>query len=191
MIRVRDVMTPGVMTVTPELPLRDLVELLATEHITGAPVIAGDKVVGVVTGEDVLTFLSMEPGVPALRPEDMDDESEPLGEWQEGEDAPGAYFADLWPDAGAEAVERLRSVSTPEWDLLAEHSVAEAMSRNVVSVSPGDDLHEAAQRMEQAGVHRLLVMDGALLIGILTTSDVTRAVAEGRIQGSGPVGGDR
>lgn len=181
MIRVQDVMSPGVLTVTPELPLRDLVELLATEHITGAPVVTGDKVVGVVTGEDVLTFLSMEPGVPAARAEDMDYEAEPLGEWEEGAEAPGAWFADLWPDAGAEAVERLRSVSSPEWDLLAEHSVAEAMSRKVVAVSPGDPLQVAAGKMEQAAVHRLLVMEDARLVGILTTSDVTRAVAEGRV----------
>jgi CBS domain-containing protein len=34
--------------------------------------------------------------------------------------------------------------------------------------------------MEQAQVHRLLVMDGGSLLGIITTSDVTRAVAESR-----------
>lgn len=181
MIRVRDVMTPGILTVSAELPLRDLVDLLAAEHISGAPVVSGGKVVGVVTSEDVLTFLSMEPAVPASRPEDQDYESEPEGEWEEGEEAPAAFFADLWPDAGAELVERMRAVASPEWDLLGEHTVSEAMSRKIVSAGPGDELPAAARKMNALGVHRLLVMDGGELVGVVTTSDVTRAVGEGRV----------
>lgn len=180
MPRVGEVMTRDVITVSPGLPLRDLVELLAARHIGGAPVVAGGKVVGVVTGADVLSFLASEPVVPALRPEDTDWEQEPVGEWEEGEEAPGAYFGDFWPDAGADAVERLKSVGTPEWDLLGEHTVAEAMTRKVASVSPHDDLAAAARRLEAGGVHRLLVLDRGTLAGILTTSDVSRAVAHHR-----------
>jgi CBS domain-containing protein len=181
MVRVRDVMTRDVLSVSPQLSLRDLVELLATEHIGGAPVVAGGNVVGVVTMDDVLTFLSMVPGVPAEQPENLDFEAEPVGEWEEGEEAPGAFFADMWSDAGADTVERLRSVGSPEWDLLSERTVAEAMSRAIVSVRPSDDLATAAHRMEGANVHRVLVMERGALVGIVTTSDVTRAVAQARV----------
>lgn len=180
MVRVRDVMTTAVTTVTPELSLRDLTELLAAEHISGAPVVAGGRVVGVVTADDVLSFLASQPGVPTTRPTDSEYDFEPVGEWVEDAEAPGAWFFDAWSDAGADAAERLRTVSSPEWDLLAEHVVGEAMSRTVVSVGPGEDLAAAARRMEGAGVHRLLVLDGGALVGILTTSDVTRAVARQR-----------
>ena len=55
----------------------------------------------------------------------------------------------------------------------------EHMSRDLLSVSPGDSLSEVAQRMVDRDVGAVLVMDGAELLGILTERDVLRAVAAG------------
>jgi CBS domain-containing protein len=173
-------MTRDVITVSPGLSLRDLVDLLAARHIGGAPVVAGRKVVGVVTGADILSFLASEPVVPPTLPGDADTVLEPAEEWTDEEQALGAYFGDFWPDAGADAVARLQSSESPEWDLLEDHTVAEAMSRRIASVSPHDDVAAAARKLESAGVHRLLVLDRGALVGILTTSDVSRAVAHHR-----------
>jgi CBS domain-containing protein len=53
------------------------------------------------------------------------------------------------------------------------------MSRDLLSVSPGDSLTEVAQRMVARDVGAVLVMDGSELAGILTERDVLRAVAAG------------
>jgi len=53
------------------------------------------------------------------------------------------------------------------------------MSRDLLSVSPGDALTEVAQRMVDRDVGAVLVMDGSELAGILTERDVLRAVAAG------------
>ncbi len=53
------------------------------------------------------------------------------------------------------------------------------MSRDLLSVSPGDSLSEVAQRMVDRDVGAVLVMDGGELSGILTERDVLRAVAAG------------
>jgi CBS domain-containing protein len=53
------------------------------------------------------------------------------------------------------------------------------MSRNLLSVSPGDSLTGVAQRMVDRDVGAVLVMDGSELAGILTERDVLRAVAAG------------
>jgi CBS domain-containing protein len=53
------------------------------------------------------------------------------------------------------------------------------MSRNLLSVSPGDSLTGVAQRMVDRDVGAVLVMDGSDLAGILTERDVLRAVAAG------------
>jgi len=53
------------------------------------------------------------------------------------------------------------------------------MSRDLLSVSPGDSLSEVAQRMVDRDVGAVLVMDGSELAGILTERDVLRAVAAG------------
>lgn len=176
MTRVRDIMTVELVAVSPDLSLRGLVELLAEKHIGGVPVLAGSRVVGVISTDDVMSFLSSQPLVPTARPDDADyewEEAEP----PEGEEPPGAYFADAWSDAGAEVVERFAALSSPEWDLLGEHVVAEAMTRQVRFIGPARDVVEAARIMKDAKIHRLLVMEDGALLGIVTTTDVSNAVA--------------
>lgn len=53
------------------------------------------------------------------------------------------------------------------------------MSRPVVTVSRETSLDAAARRMEEAGVHRLVVVDddGESPIGILSASDLVHAIA--------------
>lgn len=181
---VRDIMSTRLTVADPEASLRSLVELLAEKHIGGVPVLQGGQVAGVVSMDDVMTFLSSQPVVPRPRPDDQDYEEEEPGtsaEAVEGVEAPGAFFADAWADAGADVVERFASTSAPEWDLLGEHTVAEAMTRKILSVRPSASVVEAARAMKQAGVHRLLVMDKGALVGIITTTDVSNVVAaEGR-----------
>jgi CBS domain-containing protein len=53
------------------------------------------------------------------------------------------------------------------------------MSRDLLTVSPGDSLSEVAQRMVDRDVGAVLVLDGSDLSGILTERDVLRAVAAG------------
>lgn len=186
MLRVRNIMTPDLVTVTPDLSLRNLVELLAREHISGAPVVEGNRVVGVVSADDVLSFLSSEPVVPTEREADTAGEELPLADqWEEGAEAPGAFFLDIWANAGADVAARLSAAASPEWDMLAEHTVAEAMSRHVLKVGPEESVAEAARRMERGGVHRLLVMDDRTLYGLISTTDIMQAVAEGRLASTG------
>jgi CBS domain-containing protein len=181
MTRVRDIMTAEPVVVSPELTLRDLVELLAGKHIGGVAVLAGSRVVGVISMDDVMAFLSSQPVVPTVRPEDADYGWEEAETPEEGEPA-GAYFTDAWSDAGAELVERFGAPRGPEWDLLGEHVVAEAMSRRIWSIAPTADVVEAARIMRHARIHRLLVMENSALLGIVTTSDVSNAVAEGGVR---------
>jgi CBS domain-containing protein len=55
----------------------------------------------------------------------------------------------------------------------------EHMSRDLLTVSPGDALREVAQRMVDRDVGAVLVMESSELAGILTERDVLRAVAAG------------
>lgn len=181
MTTVRDLMSSDVISVTPDLTLRSALELLAARHIGGAPVMAGSRVVGVVSMSDILSFQSSTAVVPGHEPDQMEWEQEPGEAWQEGDDAPAAFFTDLWVDAGAEVGERFEQTGGPEWDLLAEHTVAEAMSRRVVSVGPDTSPRAAARLMTRLELHRLLVLDQGRLCGVLSAMDLVRAVGEGRI----------
>jgi CBS domain-containing protein len=184
MLRLRDIMTTDVATVGPETTMREAVELLAIHHLSGAPVVEGGRVVGVVSTSDVLELLTSAPPVPAGRDESdvsLDDASwEPTEE--EADEMPSAsFFTGLWADDGAETLARFASTAGPEWDVLAEHTVGEVMTRQVLALPPTLDVSAAADRMRTADVHRVLVMQDGRLLGIATTTDFLRAVADHRI----------
>jgi len=51
-------MSRKVVTVSPEASLRELAGILDAEEISGVPVVAGTRVVGVVSATDLLRFES-------------------------------------------------------------------------------------------------------------------------------------
>jgi len=56
-LKIRDAMTTELITATPENTLRDIQKLLRDNRITGAPVLDGDKLVGIVCIEDIIKAL--------------------------------------------------------------------------------------------------------------------------------------
>lgn len=183
MITLRHLMTPEVHTLDPNMTLREAVELLADWGVSGAPVVSGGRLVGVVSGTDILEFESSSPGVPTWRGDQQE-----WGEWgppqdveDEATDPPSAYFRDMWADSEAGVSERMGAPDTPEWDFLSEHVVGEVMTRRVLSLPPDAGIAEAARTMVDTGVHRLLVVEDDRLVGIVSTMDFVRAVAEGKL----------
>lgn len=85
----------------------------------------------------------------------------------------------MWEDAGAPVHERFRASSSPEWDLLEEHTVWEVMSQRVFSLPPDATAEEASALMLRLGIHRVLVMEGKRLLGVVSTTDILRAMAAG------------
>ena len=64
MLRLRDIMTTNVITLDPNLSIREAMEVFTSKRISGAPVIAGGEVIGVVSATDLLQFAAALPGVP-------------------------------------------------------------------------------------------------------------------------------
>ncbi|MGE0440457.1 MAG: CBS domain-containing protein [Gemmatimonadales bacterium] len=182
MLTVRHLMTKSVVAVQPEVDLRSLINLLVERHVSGVPVVRGRRPVGVVSATDVMALLAGLPGVPTARTDFLEQgETEPLGEWQEGAEAPQRYFAEQWNESGAELAERFERIEGPEWDLLAEHTVAEAMTRRLAVLPPDTPVAEAARFLVGRGIHRALVVDGEGLLGVLSMTDLVRAIADGRL----------
>jgi CBS domain-containing protein len=183
MLRLRDIMTANVVTLSPEQTLREAMDVLVGRHVTGAPVVSHGRVVGVLSATDILEFQSAAPGVPTQRPEQAEwGAFEEEGETEEIDDESSAgFYVDLWDDAGAPATERFEATSAPEWDVLAEHTVDEAMTQVVFSLPPDATVPAAAEYMREAQVHRILVMQGDGLLGLVTTTDITAAVADQRL----------
>jgi CBS domain-containing protein len=142
MLRLRDIMTRKVVSAAPDLTVRDAMELLSERHVSGAPVVDGGKVVGIVSATDLLDLLA-----------DLNDTT------------PSLTFR------------RRKGRTTP----LEDVTVDEVMTRKVHSLPPDCLVDEAAVLMGEKQIHRVLVMQGDVLLGIVSTSDVAKAVAEHKI----------
>jgi CBS domain-containing protein len=84
------------------------------------------------------------------------------------------YIAEL--DAAQPSVS-FRRRQTP----LEELTVSEVMTRDVKSLAPACPADLAAAFMQRARIHRVLVMEGDRLLGIVTTTDLAGAIAEHRV----------
>lgn len=140
MLKVKDIMTPDVLTLAPNVSIREAAEIFSTERLGGAPVVNLGTVVGMITAQDLLDFIASLPTEPA----------------------------------------EVRALS--EHGILDDHTVEEAMTRAPLkSLAPDTPADRAAEIMRTEGVHRLPVLDGERLVGIVSTVDFVRAVAERRL----------
>jgi CBS domain-containing protein len=187
MLRLRDIMTTDLVTLDANVTIREAMDVFGTKRISGAPVMAGDEVIGVISAGDLLQFAAALPGVPTereLAPDLLEDVGEDIEAaaraYRNGDDPAGVYFTDLWDDAGASVVSRMAMPAMSEWNSLEEHTVSEAMTHAPVhALPPATLVRVAADYIRNAKIHRVLVMTGRKLIGVVTTSDITRAVADG------------
>lgn len=173
---VRDIMTTEVVTLDPDMTLREAAATLADHHVSGAPVIANGRVVGVLSASDILDIDALGPLGEGPFNED---------ELSVDDDEPAPFFARLWPDAAMDVRERFRTARESDRIVdrspLDDHSVSDAMTRSVLEIRPDAPIAQAAGRMADACVHRLLVVEDGGLAGIVTTTDIARWLA-GRLR---------
>ena len=170
MLRLADIMTRTLVTATPEMTLREAAEQFAAYHISGAPVVSEGTVVGVVSAADILNFAaSARQADDAAAPEEVARDAPPATDPTPDSELAASYFTQLWSE---------RSPAVPSPDALDGHRVEEIMTRSLVVLGPDDDMLAAASLMEQKGIHRVLVVENGKLVGIVSTIDIVRAVAE-------------
>jgi CBS domain-containing protein len=179
-LRLRDIMTTDVTVLRPETPIRDAMTILASGHISGAPVVSGRRVVGVVSATDLLLFAAELPGLPTDQPQALQEDAE-LPDEIEGNDPAGAFFHEMWNDAGSGMNERIRNIDGSEWNALGEHVVEEAMNQVLCFLAADTPVEFAAHYMREHTIHRVLVMEQDRLLGIVTTSDIAAAVADHKL----------
>lgn len=159
---VRDVMQTDVLTVEPELTVGELMKTLMERGISGAPVVDHDgSVLGVVSTTDVLRL--------ALR-----DEEKRNGDHPDSEDDENGFY--MTPEGTA----HYPSVFFPGLPRtrLASRPIREIMTPVTFSVKPQTSLAEIARFLLRGKIHRALVFENRQLVGLVTTLDLVRAIAE-------------
>jgi len=154
MPKARDLMDEHVVTVDAAASLLDVHRLFTEEGISGAPVVGDtEDLEGVITNTDLVRA---------------------VGEAHDSAASDSSYFRDLLP------------YSSPDWasgpedfqDRLSELTVADFMTRGVVSVGPDASAAEVAKTLLEHRVHRLFVVDGGALRGVISAFDLLRLIRD-------------
>jgi CBS domain-containing protein len=145
-----DIMRSPVFTVKEDDSVQELAALLAKKKISGAPVLNNqNRVVGIVSEGDLVS---------------------------QDADIHFPHYIELLGN-----IIYLESIKKYEDRLekAAASSVKEIMTTEVITVQKEAPLHEIATLLTDRKVNRLPVLDGDILIGIITRADVVRAMAKG------------
>lgn len=147
-IRVKDIMTREVVTVSPDATLKEIAGLLVKNPVSSVPV-CDDKgqVVGIISERDLLR---------------------PFGKTI-------AQRRDWWISALAQGTdlepqfEKLIGVN--------EHRAALLMTQPVKTTGEETELSELAEIMSESDIKRLPVLRDGRLVGIVSRADVVKAIA--------------
>lgn len=145
---VEAVMNRDVITIAPESTARDAERTLAQHRISGAPVV--DEAGHLLGVVSHSDLVSADAARPTVA-------------------AVGAFFTDE---------DELRDVGSLPADPGQLLRVRDVMTPEVLSVSPDTPLHAAARIMREHRVHRLLVVEGKRLCGIVSALDLLLALEE-------------
>lgn len=64
MLKLREIMTKDVLTVPPDMSIREAAELFSGERLGGAPVVEHGRIVGMLSASDLLDFIASLPAEP-------------------------------------------------------------------------------------------------------------------------------
>lgn len=79
-------------------------------------------------------------------------------------------------------VDGVRVLASAEFHAMPPGTVADHMTRDVRSAAPDEDLYAVANRMVTGGIRRLVVCDGARIVGLITLADVGRALRRVQVE---------
>jgi CBS domain-containing protein len=153
MLKVKQIMSKPVITVTSDTLVKDASALLAVKNISGVPVVDGQRIVGVFSEADVLRSLKTTKKDLKL----------------------------IYPSISSLGIAFQEEVTQREiidaYNEVGMKPVKEVMSQDVDTVGPEMTLNEVIGKMVQKGVITVPVVDKGTIVGVVTRGDVIRGLA--------------
>jgi CBS domain-containing protein len=156
-----DVMQTKVHTVRGDLSLPELERAFLKERVSGFLVVDGKRLVGVVSRSDVVRKLAAE---------------QSLAEYVSD------YHRDLGGFGGGEDAESLVTLASRAGSRLGSATVADLMSKTPIRVAPDDSLRDVATVLSKHRIHRVPVVHGETIAGIITSMNLVDLIAKGRLE---------
>jgi CBS domain-containing protein len=147
MLKVKDIMTKEVISVSPETEIANAAKILLEKRINGMPVMdAFGRLVGIICQSDLVVQQKAIP-VPSV-------------------------FTLLESYIPLTSIKRIDK----EMEKIAALTVKEAMTLEPVTVSPETDIEEVAKLMVDNKYHTLPVVEGGKVVGIVGKEDVLKTL---------------
>jgi len=157
MLKVREIMSSPVVSVTPDTLVREAAILLEQKDISGVPVVDSGKIVGVFSEADILRSIKTTKKDLRL----------------------------VFPSVSSLGIAFQEQVTQREileaYDEIGRRPVRDVMTRDVVTIESDTPLTEAIVKMVRMGISRLPVVDKQTIVGIVTRGDVIRGLAKEEI----------
>lgn len=167
-----DIMSRDLITVPLNATLAGLALILHENHITGAPVVDHEgHLVGVVSQSDLVRYGSSPEARPHVVPVDFRADAE---EEEDSDEPVSSFYTHL--DSGDLAQIREGFIEEDYGDAL----VADIYTPYTVTASAGTSLETLAALMVDKSVHRLLIVEGKKVAGIVTSMDILRSFVRAR-----------
>ena len=147
MLKVKDIMTTEVISVSPETEITKAAEILLENRINGLPVIDPfGRLVGIICQSDLV---AQQKGIPVP-----------------------SVFTLLESVIPLTSMKRIDK----EMEKIAALTVKEAMTLEPVTVSPETDIEDVAKLMVDKKYHTLPVTEGGKVVGIVGKEDVLKTL---------------
>lgn len=162
-VKASEIMQKDVVTLDSQAPISEAVKIFEEYHITGAPVVdSTGRALGVLSLVDIARDDHVQSGrIQSERHEYY--LANPLEE--EMDDS-------LFGDEDIFAKEDFSS------SVIGEQRVEDWMTPKVISVDPSTNLKKVCELMASENIHRVLVTEESSVLGILSTFDIVRFLAE-------------
>lgn len=151
---VKEVMTVPVVTLAPDMPVQQATALLAEKDVSGAPVLDGEKIVGIFSEADVLR--SLKTTKKNLR----------------------LVFPSISSIGIAFQEELVQRELLEAYEEIGSKSVSDVMSKEIYVIDADSTVKAAVMAMVVNDVNRLPVVSDDRLVGIVTRGDVIKGLAE-------------
>lgn len=150
-----DVMSPQVMSVGPDLGLPELERAFFDARVSGFPVVEDGRLVGIVSRSDVVRQLCVE----GTRAEEL-----------------SGYYVEV--SGFTHPSESLEEIGRRVGARIEKLTVADVMIHDLVTLGPEAPVSQVAALLLERGIHRVLICEGERLVGIVSSTDLVRLVAE-------------
>jgi CBS domain-containing protein len=140
----RDIMTPNVVRVGPDMPVGQAAKLMMDNQISAVPVVKDGELIGIVSEGDLFRRAEL------------------------GTERHHSHWLEMFASGTSLA-----------WDYVKSHgqTVADVMSRDVITVAPDTSLGEVAHILETRHVKRVPVLEEGRLVGIVSRANLVQVLA--------------